>query len=70
MDRTLIREKYAELSERVAAARGRVEEAKAELEAEYARLRALQSRCKHPDDRHYDVGFDSGSRCPDCGRAT
>jgi len=40
------------------------------LAAERGRLEALRKLCKHPNISHYNIGYDSGSHCPDCGMSS
>jgi hypothetical protein len=56
--------KRAKIVEKIAAIKAIYEE---KLAVEYAKLEALRGTCTHPNLRHYNVGFDSGSQCPDCG---
>jgi len=63
-----------QVREKLAKIHARIEKIKAKYEpllaAEYAQAEAIRKLCKHPNIRHYNIGFDSGSQCPDCGLST
>jgi len=60
MDQEQIKAKKAELDEKFTL----LAELRAQLDL---KAKMLRSRCKHPNEYHYTVMGDPGTKCPDCG---
>lgn len=58
-----IKEEYELRKDRIADLRG-------DIEIEWAYIKVLQKKCKHPNSYTYYAMGEAGMKCPDCGHQT
>lgn len=64
MTQNQIREKTDKLATKIKKLKAKH---KAELAPLYAKMDYYVQSCEHPNLKKYDIGYDQGGNCPDCG---